>query len=88
MVKNLPANAGDAASVPRLARSSGEGNGNPLLYLGVLGSPMDREAWCVIVHEVAEKSIHNLAIEHAHTVLKLALLSFSRKKELLHLLDQ
>ena len=88
MVKNLPANAGDAASAPRLARSSGEGNGNPLLYLGVLGSPMDREAWWVIVHEVAEKSRHDLAIEHAHTALKLALFSFSRKKELLHLLDQ
>ena len=29
MVKNLPANAGDEGSVPRYARSPGEGNGNP-----------------------------------------------------------
>ena len=28
MVKNLPASAGDAGSVPELARSLGEGNGN------------------------------------------------------------
>ena len=35
MVKNLPANAGDArdvCSIPGLRRSSGEGNGNPLQY--------------------------------------------------------
>ena len=29
MVKNPPANAGDAASIPGLGRSPGEGNGNP-----------------------------------------------------------
>ena len=29
VVKNLPANAGDASSVPGLGRSSGEGNGKP-----------------------------------------------------------
>ena len=33
VVKNLPANAGDAGSVPALGRSSGEGNGNPLSIL-------------------------------------------------------
>ena len=32
MVKNLPANAGDASSIPGLGRPSGEGNGNPLQY--------------------------------------------------------
>ena len=35
VVKNLPANAGDArdtGSVPGSGRSSGEGNGNPLHY--------------------------------------------------------
>ena len=31
-VKNLPANAGDPGSVPRLGRSPGEGHGNPLQY--------------------------------------------------------
>ena len=32
VVKNTPANAGDATSIPGLGRSSGEGNGNPLQY--------------------------------------------------------
>ena len=35
VVKNLPANAGDVrdvASIPRLGRSPGVGNGNPLQY--------------------------------------------------------
>ena len=35
MVKNLPANSGDArdvGSIPGLVRSLGEGNGNPLQY--------------------------------------------------------
>ena len=29
MVKNSPANVGDAGSIPRLGRSPGEGKGNP-----------------------------------------------------------
>ena len=32
VVKNTPANARDATSIPGLGRSSGEGNGNPLQY--------------------------------------------------------
>jgi len=32
MVKNPPANAGDAGLIPELGRSPGEGNGNPLQY--------------------------------------------------------
>ena len=32
MVKNLPANERDVASVPGLGRSPGEGYGNPLQY--------------------------------------------------------
>ena len=32
MVKNPPANAGDAGSIPGSERSSGRGNGNPLQY--------------------------------------------------------
>ena len=43
MVKNPPANAGDADSISGLERSPREGNGNPLQYPG-LGNPMDREA--------------------------------------------
>ena len=29
-MKNLPANSGDAGSIPKWVRSPGEGNGNPL----------------------------------------------------------
>ena len=49
MVKCLAYNAGDLSSIPRLGRSSGEGNGNPLLY-SCLENPMDRGAWWAIVH--------------------------------------
>ena len=55
VVKNLLANAGDTrdtGSVPRLGRSPGEGNGNPLQY-SCIGNPMDRGAWRPIVHGVA-----------------------------------
>ena len=37
-------NAGDLGLYPRLGRSPGEGNGNPLQYY-CLENPMDREAW-------------------------------------------
>ena len=43
VVKNSPANSGDAGSVPGLGKSSGEGNGNPLQY-SCLENPMDRGA--------------------------------------------
>ena len=39
-VKNLPANAGDVGSTPRLGRSPWEGNGNPLRCF-CLGSPSE-----------------------------------------------
>ena len=38
-------NAEDLGSIPRLGRSPGEGNGNPLQY-GCLENPMDGGAWC------------------------------------------
>ena len=41
MVKNPPANAGDAGLIPELGRSPREGNGNPLQY-PCLGNSMDR----------------------------------------------
>ena len=47
MVKNPPANAGDAGdmgSVPGLERSPGRGNGTPLQYSG-LENPMVTGAW-------------------------------------------
>ena len=56
VVKNLPANAGDAkdvGSVPGSERSPGEENGNPLQY-SCLENPMDRGAWWATVHGVAK----------------------------------
>ena len=53
VVKNLPASAGDASSIPGLGRSPGEGNGNPLQY-SCLGNPVDRGAWQATVHRDAE----------------------------------
>ena len=54
MVKNAPANAGDAGSIPVLGRSPGEGNGNPSQY-SCLGNPMDRGGWWAMVHGVAKE---------------------------------
>ena len=54
MVKNPPANAGDAASIPGLGRFPGGGNGNPLQY-SYLGNLMDRGSWQAIVHGVANE---------------------------------
>ena len=53
MVKNLPANAREADSIPGSGRSPGEGNGNPLQY-SCLENPMDRGTWRATVHGVAE----------------------------------
>ena len=47
VVKNLPANtgdAGDADSIPGAGGSPGVGNGNPFQY-SCLGNPMGRGAW-------------------------------------------
>ena len=43
MVKDPPANAGDADSIPGSGRSPGEGNGNPFQY-SCLGNLMDKGA--------------------------------------------
>ena len=54
MIKNLPANAGDAAdpgSIPGLGRSLGGRNDNPLLY-SCLENPMDSRAWLATVNGV------------------------------------
>ena len=62
--------AGDAGSIPKMGRYSGEGNGNPLQY-SCLENPMDRGAWWVTVHEVAKNqtrlSMHTYTRVHAHT---------------------
>ena len=56
MVKNLPANTGDARdmdSIPGSGRSPGEGHGNPLQY-SCLENPLDRGGWWVTVHRVTK----------------------------------
>ena len=51
MVKNPPANAGDAGLIPGSGRSPGEENGHPLQYF-CLENPMDRGPWWATVHWV------------------------------------
>ena len=46
-------NVGDPGSIPRLGRSPGEGNGNPLQY-PCLENPTDRGTWQATVHGVAK----------------------------------
>ena len=61
VVKNLPSNTGDLGLIPRLRRSSGEGNGNPFQN-SCLENPRDRRAWWATVYGVA-RAEH----EHRHT---------------------
>ena len=53
MLKNLPANAGDAGLISGSERSTGGGDDNPLPY-SCLGNPRDRGAWQAIVHGVTK----------------------------------
>ena len=55
MVKNPPASPGDGGSIPGSGRSPGGENGNPLQN-SCLENPMDKEAWKVTVHGVAEQT--------------------------------
>jgi len=56
VVKNLPANAGDArdvSSIPRFGRSPGVGNGTPLQY-SCLENSLGRGTWWATVHGAAK----------------------------------
>jgi len=56
VVKNLPANVGDARDaglIPGLGRSPGGGHGNPLQY-SCLENPMDRGVWRSTVHGITQ----------------------------------
>ena len=69
VVKNPPANAGDArdaGSIPGLGRSPGKGNGNPLQH-PCLENPMDRRVWRTVVHGVAESDMTECMLVHTHT---------------------
>ena len=59
MVENPPANAGDirdAVSIPGSGRAPGGGHGNPP-QCSCLENPVDRGAWWVTVHGVAESDM-------------------------------
>ena len=59
VVKNLPANAGDAGdmvSIPGSGQSPALGNGNPFLH-SCLENSVDRGAWQATGHEVAKSQI-------------------------------
>ena len=59
MVKNPPANAGDAddmSLIPESGRSPGGGHGKPFQY-SCLENPMDRRAWQGTVHGIAESDM-------------------------------
>ena len=66
MVKDPPANAGDAGLVPGLGRSSGEGNGNPFQDT-CLENSLDRGAWQATVHETARVGHDEVTHTHTHT---------------------
>ena len=72
VVKNLPANAGEAGDMslsPRLGRSHGEGNGNPLQYF-CLENSIDRGAWWATIHGITEESDMTEQLRtHLHTQL-------------------
>ena len=78
VVKNLPADAGDArdwGSIPGSERSPGVGNGNPLQY-SCLENPMDRGAWRETVHRVT-KSQTWLSTHTQHSAAAVVLWGFS-----------
>ena len=76
VVKNLPANVGDAGSIPGWGRYLGGGNGNPFQH-SCLENPMDREVWWATVHGVA-KSWTRLNYVQANNKMAISPLS-SRK---------
>ena len=69
MVKNPPANSGDARDaglIPASGRSPGGGNGNPLQY-SCLENPMDRGAWRATVHGITKSRTRlSTHIQHIH----------------------
>ena len=76
VIKNLPANAGDASdmgSVSASRKSTGRGNGNPLQY-SCLENFMERGAWQVTAHGVAKSQTWLSDWAHTHTYPKTKLL--------------
>ena len=74
VVRNLPANAGDTGEpglIPKSARSSGGGNGNPLQD-SCLGNPIDTGAWRATVqsHSQTWLSMHLYAHDTFQNYMK------------------
>ena len=78
MVKNLPANAGDAGSTPGSGRSPGKGNGNPL-QCSCLENSMDRGA--PLSSMGLQRVGHNRASRHEPQVHFTLLLPFFKPNE-------
>ena len=81
MVKNPPANTGDARDIgliPGSGRFSGVGHGNPLQY-SCLENSMDRRAWWDSVHDIAKVGHDGTSSESGPTS-QLSLLGFDRKR--------
>ena len=79
VVKNPPANAGDAGLFPTLGSTPGVGNGNPLQHF-CLENSMDRGAWRATVAGVA-KSWAQLSTQANKLKHFRELLSFVQKKK-------
>ena len=80
VVKNPPANAGDAKdmdSIPGLVRSPREGYVNPLKY-SCLENPTDRGAWWATVHGVTKSrtQLKWLSMQYTTNATNMCLLSF------------
>ena len=72
MVKNLPAIAREAGSVPGLGRSPGGGNGKSLDYIS-LGNLRDRGGWQFMVSQRVE---HVLATKQEQLISRSAFMLF------------
>ena len=70
LVKNLPANAGDAGLIPGSGRSPGGGTSNPLQYSCPENST-DRGAWWAAVHGVTRSRTRLSDWACTHTTLRL-----------------
>ena len=69
MVKNPPADARDAGSIPGSGRFPGEGNDNPHQY-SFLENSMGRGAWWAMVHGVTKSQIQQQLTLSLHTSYK------------------
>ena len=76
MVKNPPANEGDAGSIPWSGRSPGEGNGSPLQY-SFLGNPITRGTWRATVDGVTDQLHFVFKREYFRWVIQCLFLSDS-----------